>query len=95
MRVIRCTLVSETALRFSRLAIDSFAAWLMLAAGLRAVLANSISLGALIAFYSYADVFAQGCTGAQEVRSSAQSLRLLGYRLILIRKVEMIRGITF
>ncbi|KAL3912323.1 MAG: hypothetical protein SGPRY_008374 [Prymnesium sp.] len=78
MRVIRCTLVSETALRFSRLAIDSFAAWLMLAAGLRAVLTNSISLGALIAFYSYADVFAQGCTGAQEKREDEQWHYLIG-----------------
>ncbi|KAL1503163.1 hypothetical protein AB1Y20_011222 [Prymnesium parvum] len=75
MRVIQCTLVSETALRFTRLAIDSLATWLMLAAGLHAVLHHRLTLGALTAFYTYSDVFARGCTSAQEVVSTLCTMR--------------------
>ena len=67
MGVIRATLLSETVLRFTRLGIDSATSLLLLGFGLQAVLRGRISLGALTAFYAYADSFADGCQKLQEL----------------------------
>ena len=48
---------------------------IMLAAGLFAVLQGRLSLGALTAFFAYSDMFARGCTGAQDVLTTLCTMR--------------------
>ena len=74
-QVIRVTLLSETVLRFTRLAIDSAATQLMLVAGLACVLRGTLSLGSLLAFGAYSDMFARGCTATQDVVSALSTMR--------------------
>lgn len=75
MRVIRATLVSETILRFTRLGVDSATSFALLVFGLRAVVSGSMSLGALTAFYAYADRFADGCKQLQELLHELYTIR--------------------
>ena len=75
MRVIRATLVSETILRFTRLGVDSLTSLLLLVFGLRAVVSGAMSLGALTAFYAYADRFADGCQKLQELLHELYTIR--------------------
>ena len=69
------TLLSETVLRFTRLGVDSLATQLMLTAGIAAVLGRVITLGGLLAFFAYADMFARGCTTSQEFLTSLCTAR--------------------
>ena len=73
--MIRATLISETILRFTRLGIDSLTSLLLLGFGLLAVLRGSLSLGALTAFYSYADAFADGTQKLQELLHEVYTVR--------------------
>lgn len=75
MRVIRATLVSETILRFTSLGVDSATSLALLIFGLRAVVSGSMSLGALTAFYAYADRFAEGCKMLQELLHELYTIR--------------------
>lgn len=75
MRVIRATLISETVLRFTRLGIDSLTSLLLLGFGLLAVLRGSLSLGALTAFYAYADSFSDGTQKLQELLHEVYTVR--------------------
>jgi ATP-binding cassette subfamily B protein len=90
-RVIRATLVSETLLRFTRLAIDSVTNLLLLGFGLLAVLQGRVSLGALTAFYAYADRFADGCQRLQELLHEVYTIRPACARLfeLLDREPQM------
>jgi ATP-binding cassette subfamily B protein len=73
--VIRATLLAETTLRFTRLGVDSLTSLALLGFGLRRVLDCSISLGALFAFYAYADRFADGCQKLQELLYDLVTIR--------------------
>ena len=75
MAVIRATLVSETVLRFTRLGVDSLTSLLLLGFGLLAVLRGKLSLGALTAFYAYADQFADGSQKLQELLHDVYTVR--------------------
>ena len=75
MQVIRATLVSETVLRFTRLGVDSLTSLLLLGFGLLGVLRGSLSLGALTAFYAYADQFAEGSKKLQELLHEVFTVR--------------------
>ena len=75
MRVIRITLVSETALRFTRLGIDSLTNWALFACGLIAVLNGRLSVGALTAFFALADRFADGCNKLSELLNELYTIR--------------------
>ena len=75
--VIRATLLSETALRFTQLALDSATQQLLLLCGVTCVLRGRLSVGALTAFFANADTFAQGCRSAQELLHQAFELRPL------------------
>jgi ABC-type multidrug transport system fused ATPase/permease subunit len=75
LEVIRATLLSETALRFTALLIDSVTQQLLLVCGLVCVLRGSLTLGGLTAFFAYADTFAAGCRQAQELLEQAFALR--------------------
>lgn len=71
--VVRATLLSETVLRFTRLLIERFSAFVLLVAGLLAVLRGGVSLGALLSFYAYADTFARGCA---DLQATTEQMRL-------------------
>ena len=75
LEVIRATLLSETALRFTALLLDSVTQQLLLVCGLLCVLRGSLTLGGLTAFFAYADTFAAGCRQAQELLAQAFALR--------------------
>ena len=75
--VIRATLLSETALRFTQLALDSATQQLLLLCGVACVLRGRLSVGALTAFFANADTFARGCRSAQELLHQAFELRPL------------------
>ena len=75
MQTIRATLVSETILRFTRLGVDSLTSLLLLGFGLLGVLRGSLTIGALTAFYSFSDTFAEGCKKLQELLHEIYTIR--------------------
>ena len=67
----------------------------MLVAGLFAVLQGRLSLGALTAFFAYTDMFARGCTGAQDVLTTLNTMRpaCARYFELLDRTPQMVWGV--
>ena len=75
MAVLRDTLFAETVLRFTQLAIDAATSYALLVGGLHAVVVGRMSVGALLAFTAYADVFAEGCAGLHDLAVEMYALR--------------------
>ncbi len=74
-RVVRHHLLAETALRYVALLIDSVSSYALFGGGLIALANGRISLGALTAFYAYAETFERGCKGAVELLQSLNELQ--------------------
>ena len=73
--VIGATLLTETILRFTRLLLDQLTSFLLLAAGLVAVLRGSVSIGQLTALLSFSESFARGGTELLELGAQLSQLR--------------------
>ena len=73
--VIGATLLTETILRFTRLLLDQLTSFLLLAAGLVAVLRGTVSIGQLTALLAFSESFARGGTELLELGAQLSQLR--------------------
>lgn len=91
---MRATLLSETVLRFTRSLLERISGFVLLLAGLLAVLRGGVSIGALLSFYAYADTFARGCAELQELLVQLFSLRpaCAKYLQLLDREPRLVSG---
>ena len=87
--VIGATLLTETILRFTRLLLDQLTSFLLLAAGLVAVLRGSVSIGQLTALLAFSESFARGGTELLELGAQLSQLRPSVSRFILDREPAM------
>merc|ERR1740123_2247700 len=94
MSVLRDTLFAETILRFTQLGISALTSYLLLLAGLCSILHGSVSVGQLVSFLAFADVFADGCTQFQDLLVELYTLRpsCSRYFELLDRKPGLIEG---